>query len=281
METKRGILYVVGLPIGNIKDITLRALEILKQVEIIVCEDTRSIKKLLTYYGCGSKKLISLYKGVEGERSVKVIDLLEEGKEVVLVSEAGSPLISDPGAILVKMAYDRGIKVVPIPGVSALTCALSVSGIDLSKGFIFLGFLPRKKSEQKEILEKLPSDFPLVIFESPHRMAKTIKNLLEILGNRKCFLARELTKIHEELLWTDLLTLSKRETFIGEITFVILPEKKEERPFNNLPFKSDLEKRIRELRAKKLKPKEIAKLLAKEFRLSTKALYQMILKLRS
>lgn len=283
MENKKGILYVVGLPIGNLKDITLRALEVLKQVNIVVCEDTRSIRKLLTYYGCGSKKLISLYKGVELERSAKVITLLEEGNEIALVSEAGSPLIFDPGAYLVYEAHKKGIKVIPIPGASALCCALSVSGIDLKKGFIFLGFLPRSKTEQKEILKHLTSDLPLVIFESPHRMAKTVKNLLEILGNRECFLARELTKMHEELLWTDLLALSKRENFIGEITLIVMPEQKEKKEKSQTSsrprFGLTIKRRIKELRAQQLKPREIAKLIAKEFNLPAKDVYSLILEL--
>ncbi|PMP93715.1 MAG: 16S rRNA (cytidine(1402)-2'-O)-methyltransferase, partial [Thermodesulfobacterium geofontis] len=208
---KTGKLYVVALPIGNLKDITFRALEVLKSVEYIVCEDTRSFKKLINHYQLGEKKLISFYKDVEKKKTEKLIEILEKGEDVALVSEAGTPGISDPGANLIKLAYERKIKVIPIPGVSALTCALSVSGINLNKGFIFLGFLPRKKAEQKEILENLPKDLPFIIFEAPHRISKTLKNLLEILGNRNCFLARELTKMHEELLWTTLKDLSQRE----------------------------------------------------------------------
>ncbi|HCE80331.1 MAG TPA: 16S rRNA (cytidine(1402)-2'-O)-methyltransferase, partial [Thermodesulfobacterium commune] len=258
MEKPKGILYVVGVPIGNLGDITLRALEILKNTEIIVSEDTRSIRKLLTHYGCGPKKLISLYKDVEVERTHKVLKLLEEGKEVVLTSEAGCPLISDPGAYLVREAHRRGIKIVPVPGVSALTCALSASGVDLSSGFIFLGFLPRKKTEQKKVLENLPENFPLIIFESPHRMEKTAKNLLEILGNRECFLARELTKFHEELTWTDLQTLANREKFLGEITLIILPQPKtEEKPLVKKKL-AGIKKRIKELKKEGLKPKEMA-----------------------
>ncbi|MBZ4681250.1 MULTISPECIES: 16S rRNA (cytidine(1402)-2'-O)-methyltransferase [Thermodesulfobacterium] len=276
MEKPKGILYVVGVPIGNLGDITLRALEILKNTEIIVSEDTRSIRKLLTHYGCGPKKLISLYKDVEVERTHKVLKLLEEGKEVVLTSEAGCPLISDPGAYLVREAHRRGIKIVPVPGVSALTCALSASGVDLSSGFIFLGFLPRKKTEQKKVLENLPENFPLIIFESPHRMEKTAKNLLEILGNRECFLARELTKFHEELTWTDLQTLANREKFLGEITLIILPQPKtEEKPLVKKKL-AGIKKRIKELKKEGLKPKEMAKIIAEEYNIPVKEVYQLI-----
>ncbi|AIH04665.1 hypothetical protein HL41_08355 [Thermodesulfobacterium commune DSM 2178] len=276
MEKPKGILYVVGVPIGNLGDITLRALEVLKNTEIIVSEDTRSIRKLLTHYGCGPKKLISLYKDVEVERTHKVLKLLEEGKEVVLTSEAGCPLISDPGAYLVREAHRRGIKIVPVPGVSALTCALSASGVDLSSGFIFLGFLPRKKTEQKKVLENLPENFPLIIFESPHRMEKTAKNLLEILGNRECFLARELTKFHEELTWTDLQTLANREKFLGEITLIILPQPKtEEKPLVKKKL-AGIKKRIKELKKEGLKPKEMAKIIAEEYNIPVKEVYQLI-----
>ncbi|WP_038057439.1 16S rRNA (cytidine(1402)-2'-O)-methyltransferase [Thermodesulfobacterium hydrogeniphilum] len=273
-NTQKGQLFVVALPIGNLRDITFRALDVLQTVEYIACEDTRTLKKLLSHYGCSSKKLISFYKDVEKEKSEKVLKLLEEGIDVALVSEAGSPIISDPGSYLVREAYKRSIKVIPIPGPSALTCALSASGIQLDKGFIFLGFLPRKKQEQKKILESLPKNLPIVIFEAPHRINKTLKNFLEIFGNRDCFFARELTKIHEELLWTDLQTLSKREEFLGEITLIIMPEKQEE------PQKIDwkkLKEEVKNLKADGLKHKEIAKILAKKYNLSAKELYNYLI----
>ncbi|RLG11156.1 16S rRNA (cytidine(1402)-2'-O)-methyltransferase [Candidatus Pacearchaeota archaeon] len=277
---KKGKLFVVSLPIGNLKDITLRALEVLKETKYITCEDTRSLRKILNYYQLKGKKLISLYKDIEKERVDKVIKILLSGKDVVLVSEAGTPLISDPGAYLVKEAYNQRIKIVPIPGASALTCALSVSGIVLNKGFIFLGFLPRKKVEQKKLLERLPSEFPLVFFESPHRIKKTLKNLLEILGNRKCFLARELTKIHEELLWSDLETLSQREEFVGEITLIIMPEDTSKKEKTEIIEKEmNLKKEIEKLKNQGLKDKEIAKNLAQKFKISAKEIYKKIIEI--
>jgi len=270
---KSGILYVVALPIGNLKDITLRALEVLKSVKYVVCEDTRTFKKLVNHYQLGEKKLISLYKNVEKERSEKIINILESGENVALVSEAGTPGISDPGAYLINLSYEKGIKIVPIPGVSALTCALSVSGANLNRGFIFLGFLPRKKAEQKKVFENLPKDLPIIIFEAPHRFAKTLKNLLEILGNRRCFLARELTKMHEELLWSDLKELSERKEFLGEITLIIMPENEEFAQEINL---SKIKNEAESLKAQGLKRKEIAKILAKKYNLSAKFLYELI-----
>ncbi|MBO8144573.1 MAG: 16S rRNA (cytidine(1402)-2'-O)-methyltransferase [Thermodesulfobacterium sp.] len=270
---QKGTLYVISLPIGNLKDITFRALEVLKSVEYVACEDTRSFKKLINHYQLGKKKLISLYKDVEKKKEKKLIEFLETGKDIALVSEAGTPGISDPGSSLIKLAYEREIKIVPIPGVSALTCALSVSGISLDKGFVFLGFLPRKKSEQKEVLEKLPKDLPIIIFEAPHRMSKTLKNLLEILGNRKCFLARELTKIHEELLWTDLKNLSEREEFLGEITLIIMPEN--QKKIQEIDWQK-IKKEAKKLKSQGLKNREIAKTLAKKYNLSAKILYNLM-----
>jgi 16S rRNA (cytidine1402-2'-O)-methyltransferase len=270
-----GKLYVVALPIGNLKDITLRALEVLKSEKYIICEDTRAFKKLINHYKLGEKKLISFYKNVEKKKTEKLIEILEKGEDVVLVSEAGTPGISDPGAYLIKLCYEKGIKVIPVPGVSALTCALSVSGINLNKGFIFLGFLPRKKAEQKEILENLPEDLPIIIFEAPHRFSKTLKNLLEILGDRKCFLARELTKMHEELLWTNLKELSERKEFLGEITLIIMPEeKKEDKDIDLQKIKNEAKK----LKREGLKTKDIVKSLAKKYNLSTKFLYDLLKK---
>ncbi len=271
---KKGKLFVVALPIGNLRDITFRALDVLQTVEYIACEDTRTLRKLLSHYSCNSKKLISLYKDVEKEKSEKVLKLLEKGIDVALVSEAGSPVISDPGSYLIKTAHQRGFKVVPIPGASALTCALMVSGINLGKGFLFLGFLPRKKQEQKRLLKDLPKDLPIVIFEAPHRIKITLKNLLEVLGNRECFLARELTKLHEELLWTDFESLLKRERFLGEITLIILPRSQE----NTIKIEiKNLETDIKVLKAEGLKLKEIAKILAKKYNLSSKEIYNQII----
>jgi 16S rRNA (cytidine1402-2'-O)-methyltransferase len=270
-----GSLFVISLPIGNLEDITFRALRVLKEIEYIACEDTRSLKKLLNYYNCGAKKLISLYKDVERSKSEKVLELLLRGKDVVLASEAGTPVISDPGSYLIKECYKRGIKVIPVPGPSALTCALSASGINLDHGFIFLGFLPRKKQEQKKVFENIPQHLPMVIFEAPHRIKKTLNNLLEFLGNRECFLARELTKLHEELLWTDLESLSKREEFLGEITLIIMPASREEaekKVNSKLLFEE-----IKSLKAQGLKNKDIAKKLSQKYKLSAKELYKLII----
>ncbi len=268
----------MALPIGNLKDITLRALEVLKEVDFILTEDTRSFKKLEKAYQLPKKELISFYKEVETEKEEKIIKLLKEGKKIALCSEAGTPLLSDPGARLVKRAHLEGIKVEPIPGASAITTALSAGGIDLSKGFIFLGFLPRKEKEIKERLEKLPKDMPLLIFIPPHRFSKTLQILLKVLGERAAFLARELTKFHEELLFTSLSELAKRENVKGEITLII--EGKEEKKSPSFNLEKNIKNEIKALLMKGLKSKEISKELSKKYGVSSKEIYRFIKNLK-
>jgi len=223
-----GTLFVVATPIGNLEDITLRALRVLKEADIIVCEDTRKTANLLRYYNIPKKPLLSYYKGVEKERLPRIIALLKEGKKVALCSEAGTPLISDPGALLVRRAHEEGIKIEPVPGPSALTAALQASGTDAGKGFIFLGFLPRKKKDFKEVLKYFQLELPVVVYISPHRFNKEVSALYEELGERRCFLAREITKLHEELTYSSLSELKERENIKGEITLIIFPEEKED-----------------------------------------------------
>jgi 16S rRNA (cytidine1402-2'-O)-methyltransferase len=221
-----GTLFVVATPIGNLEDITLRALRVLKEAEIIVCEDTRKTANLLRYYNIPKKPLLSYYKGVEKERLPRIIALLKEGKKVALCSEAGTPLISDPGALLVRRAHEEGIMIEPVPGPSALTAALQASGIDAGKGFIFLGFLPRKKKDFKEVLKYFQLELPVVVYISPHRFNKEVSALYEGLGERRCFLAREITKLHEELTYSSLSELKERENIKGEMTLIIFPKKR-------------------------------------------------------
>lgn len=270
----KGVLYVVALPIGNLKDITLRALETLREVDLILTEDTRSFLKLQRAYELPAKRLESFYKDVERRKEEKIIELLKEGKRVALCSEAGTPLLSDPGSSLVKRALEEGITVVPIPGASAITCALSVSGFNLSQGFVFLGFPPRNKREFQEKLAKLPPELPLVLFLSPHRFHQEIKILLECLGNREVLLARELTKFHEEIRRSTLEELSQIENIKGEITLVIgQAEERRERPLN---FEVDLRREYELLREKGLRKREIAKEIAQKKGLSVKEVYKLI-----
>ncbi len=205
-----GVLYVVATPIGNLEDITLRALNVLRQVDVIAAEDTRTTQKLLSRYQIKGPKLLALHEHNERERTSQILKLLRQGASVALVSEAGTPGISDPGALVVAEVHREGLKVYPIPGPSAVATALSCAGFDLKKGFFFVGFLPAKKGARRRRLQELRNlDVPLVLFEAPHRLRALLADALEILGNRKIFLAREMTKQFEEYRLSDLQSLKE------------------------------------------------------------------------
>lgn len=194
-----GILYIVATPIGNLDDITLRAIKTLGEADIIAAEDTRHTLKLLNHLGI-SKPLISYYKQNEKVKTDILIEKLIMGKNIALVSDAGTPVISDPGEEVVKVAIKNNIKVVPIPGPCALITALIASGIS-AKEFSFIGFLPVNKKEKDEILEEISAETKTLIFyEAPHKLISTLNEMQNILGDRTICLARELTKIHEEFL---------------------------------------------------------------------------------
>ncbi len=191
-----GLLYVVATPIGNLEDITLRALRILAEVSLIACEDTRQTRKLLTHFKINTP-LISYYRGQEVSRAAQIITALKAGRDVALVSDAGVPCISDPGYILVREARQADIRVTPIPGPSALTTAISMAGME-AENFLFCGFLPPRSNERRKALLLLASEPALLIFyESPHRLLKTLSACLDILGDRPAALCKELTKIYE------------------------------------------------------------------------------------
>ena len=196
-DSNTGILYVVATPIGNLEDITLRALRILREVDQIAAEDTRHTRKLLNHFDI-STPAISYYKEKEQERSSVIINKLLNGKNVALVSDAGTPGISDPGSILVQKAVAESIRVEPIPGPSSLTAALSVAGI-ADNSFVFLGFAPSRKKIRQELLHSLKQEKRyLVFFEAPHRLQSFLQDCFSILGNRDILWCRELTKMHEE-----------------------------------------------------------------------------------
>lgn len=221
------MLYIVATPIGNIKDITLRAIEILKNVDLILCEDTRETKKLLNYYGI-KKPLLSYYREIEKKRVNKVIELLKKEKEIALVCDRGTPGISDPAYILVKEAYKNNIKITPIPGPSSLTAALSICGFPLNKVY-FLGFLPKKENEKRKIFEKWKNmEETIVFFESVHRIEKTIHLLTEIMPEKEICICRELTKVFEEIIRgkiKDVYEIFKNEKKKGEFVLIIKGEK--------------------------------------------------------
>ena len=218
-----GTLYVVATPIGNLEDITLRALRILKEVDLIAAEDTRHTRKLLNHFGISTPTL-SYYKEKELLRSGVIINKLHEGLNIALVSDAGTPGISDPGSILVHKATAENIKVEPIPGPSSLTTALSVAGIPDSS-FIFLGFTPPRKKQRQDLLLSLRQEKrQLVFFEAPHRLLSFLQDCFDILGDRSVFWCRELTKMHEELTRDSLstiLTHCRGKKIKGESVFII------------------------------------------------------------
>ncbi|MEW6144645.1 MAG: 16S rRNA (cytidine(1402)-2'-O)-methyltransferase [Thermodesulfobacteriota bacterium] len=219
-----GKLYIVSTPIGNLGDITLRALEILKEADFIACEDTRTTKKLLARYAI-ERPLISYHEHNEIEKSNEILSLLRDGRSVALVSDAGTPCISDPGYRLVKLASESGIDVLSIPGPSAAVSALSVSGLPTSH-FAFFGFPPRTKKHLTDFLARI-KDYPetLVFYESPNRVLKTLRAMLEVLGDRNISLSREMTKLYEETLRGKisqvLESLLERSEIKGEVTLVV------------------------------------------------------------
>lgn len=194
-----GNLYIVSTPIGNLEDITLRAIRILKEAGIIAAEDTRHTKKLLSRYDI-HVPLTSYHDFNKYEKAEVLIAKIKEGINVALVSDAGTPGISDPGYYLIKRAIEEGIKVIPIPGATAMTAALSVSGLPTDR-FSFIGFLPKKRSAREKTLRILSEiEHTLILYESPHRIFKTLNEIREIFGERRISVARELTKIHEEII---------------------------------------------------------------------------------
>lgn len=218
-----GTLYLVATPIGNLADITHRAIEVLTNVALIACEDTRHTRKLLQHYGIATKT-ISYHEHNELERARQLIDLLREGKDVAVVSDAGTPSISDPGFRLVRAAIENDVSVVPVPGPSALIAALVAAGLPTDE-FFFGGFLPARSNARRTKLTELRSvPATLVFYEAPHRLAETLNDALEVLGEREAVVARELTKLHEEIKrgrLSDLAEYYSNEDARGEIVLLI------------------------------------------------------------
>jgi 16S rRNA (cytidine1402-2'-O)-methyltransferase len=218
-------LSVVATPIGNLEDITLRAVRVLKEADLIACEDTRQTQKLLQHYGI-HKELVSYHEHNELTRAPELVIQLEQGAEVALVSDAGMPVVSDPGYRLVAQCLRHHIPVIPIPGPSAFVAALAASGLPTDE-FLFVGFLPSRAGARRKKLEALKVEpRVIVLYEAPHRLAETLSDATEILGSRPAVVAREVTKIHEEFLRGSLAELrdaARKRTPRGEITLVIGP----------------------------------------------------------
>jgi 16S rRNA (cytidine1402-2'-O)-methyltransferase len=224
-EAGTGCLYLVATPIGNLEDITLRAIRILKEADVIACEDTRQTQKLLHHYGI-RKEMVSYHDHNELTRSPELVIDLEQGAKIALVSDAGTPGISDPGHRLVTLCLRHHIPVVPIPGPSALVAALAASGLPTEE-FLFVGFLPPRSGARRKALDALKMESrTLVFYEAPHRVVETLADASEILGARPGVIAREVTKVHEEFMrgpLPELLESARKRAPRGEITLLIGP----------------------------------------------------------
>ena len=268
-----GTLYIVATPIGNLEDITTRAVRILGEVDLIACEDTRQTRKLLDRYSI-AKPLVSYHEHNERARSADLLRELEAGKNIALVSDAGTPLIADPGYRLVEQARNLGIAVCPIPGPSALLAALSASGLP-TDSFFFHGFLPPKRGQRRKFLEDLrASEATLVFYEAPHRLLDALEDLAEILGPRPVVVARELTKIHEEFLHGTAAeiqqVLQQRPSVKGEITLMI--GKGEIAPVDDTP----LAEAVRKLMESGVPRMEALKTVARQRGLSKRDVYKRL-----
>jgi 16S rRNA (cytidine1402-2'-O)-methyltransferase len=277
-DTPLGTLYLVATPIGNLEDITLRALRILKEADKIACEDTRHTLKLLNHYEI-HRPLVSYHEHNELTRAPELVLAMEQGARIALVSDAGMPLVSDPGHRLVTLCIRHKILVVPIPGPSALLTALSASGLP-NEEFLFLGFLPNRGSERRRALERLRiEERTLIFYEAPHRIAETLADALAILGDRPACIAREVTKLHEEFRRGKIFELVQsleEHPAKGEITLLIGPP--EQGAGAQVDTAKSLAARVDELMHQvKLDRKEALKLAAKERGITKRDAYRQLL----
>lgn len=265
-------LYLVATPIGNLEDVSLRALRILSQVALIAAEDTRKTRRLLSAYGIKTR-LTSYHEHNKKAKLPYLLSRLEQ-EDVALVSEAGMPGISDPGYELVVAAAQSGISIVPIPGASALVTALAISGLPTHQ-FVYLGFLPRKKGQRRRLLEQIAGEErTIVAFEAPHRLVATLKDMLDVLGDRRIAICRELTKIHEEVFRGMVsAALDHFREPIGEFTLVIEGKSGKRKP------SADLEVELRALLENGFSAKEAVSKVAKATGVSKRELYQLWLRL--
>jgi 16S rRNA (cytidine1402-2'-O)-methyltransferase len=277
-----GVLYLVGTPIGNLEDITFRAVRILKEVDQIACEDTRRTQKLLSHYEI-HKPLVSYHEHNELTRAPELVLAMEQGAKIALVSDAGMPLVSDPGHRLVTLCLRHKIPVVPVPGPSALLASLSASGLP-NEEFLFVGFLPARSGERRRALERLRiEERTIIVYEAPHRIAECVSEAREILGDRSACIAREVTKLHEEFRRGKLSELAdslEKHPARGEITLLIGPlEDGEGRP--HADSAQSLAARVEELMHQaKLDRKEALKLAAKERGLTRRDAYDELVSSR-
>ncbi|HET9408438.1 MAG TPA: 16S rRNA (cytidine(1402)-2'-O)-methyltransferase [Candidatus Sulfotelmatobacter sp.] len=280
MAKEKPTLYLVGTPIGNLEDITLRALRVLKEVDLIACEDTRQTQKLLNHFNIATRT-ISYHEHNEANRATELVKQILEGTSIALVTDAGMPGISDPGFRLITEAIRQNVPVVPIPGASAFLCALAASGLP-TDSFHFYGFLPAKAGERRAVLGSTKnSETTEIYYEAPHRIVETLKDVVEILGEtRRVIIARELTKLHEEFLRGSaaeiLHTLESRETIRGEITLLVgKAEPGEARRRAEDAVRPNVRQRVKQLMSEEnLDEKTALKRVAKELGISKSEAYR-------
>jgi 16S rRNA (cytidine1402-2'-O)-methyltransferase len=267
-----GALYIVATPIGNLEDITLRALRVLKEVDLIAAEDTRHTRILLDHHGIRTS-LTSYHEHNERAKAQELVRQLEKGVNIALVSDAGTPAISDPGYRLVVAAITAGVRVVPIPGASALTAVLSASGLSTDR-FVFAGFLPAKQQQRRARLQTLCREIKTLIFyEAPHRLRACLGDIREILGDRQMTLAREVSKVHEEFLRgpvSQILQQIAAREIKGEVTLVIAGG--DEQATVSL---QDVKQEAHALAAQGMRVKEIAEILGEKYGYVKKEIYRI------
>ncbi|HET9836994.1 MAG TPA: 16S rRNA (cytidine(1402)-2'-O)-methyltransferase [Candidatus Angelobacter sp.] len=278
-QRNSGTLYVVATPIGNLEDMTYRAVRVLREADLIACEDTRHTAKLLAHYGI-EKPTVSYHEHNEAARAEELVDKLEQGLSVAQVSDAGMPGISDPGYRVIRLAIERGIRVVPVPGASAVIAALAASGLP-TDSFKFSGFLPARSGERRTMLESLrEAQQTTVVYEAPHRVVEALRDLVEILGaERPVVLARELTKVHEEFVRgsaAEVLSALQQREVKGEITLLIGKGEGAAEP-----AKKDIAARLQEIMCEqKLDENAALKVLAKEQGISKSEAYRELQRVR-
>ena len=267
-------LYIVSTPIGNLDDITLRALEVLKKSDIILCEDTRHSNKLLSHYKI-KKKLVSYHKFNEKKQLINIIEYFKQGKILSLISDAGTPLLSDPGKLLVNECIDNKIQVTPIPGVSSITSALSVSGF--KDQFLFYGFLPKTENELKKVLNSLSlNEYTQIFFIPSKKINFYINNFRKFYSGRKILIAREITKIHEAFIREDIDKLKIFNNAIkGELTIVISEIGKKIRKFDEEKIVNKVKKYL-----KKYSLKDTVNLILETEKINKKKVYDLCLKIK-
>ena len=279
-ETGAGCLYIVATPIGNLEDITLRALRILKEVDMIACEDTRQTLKLLSHFEI-QKRLVSYHEHNEITQAPEIVIELEQGAKFALVSDAGTPAISDPGYRLVSLCLRHGINVVPVPGASAFVAALAASGMPVDE-FTFIGFLPSRQAERRKALRTLAAEpRTIALYEAPHRLLDTLEDALEILGNRPAVIAREITKVYEEFVRghiEDLVAAVRKKSPRGEITLLISPGDGRETNVASSANTAPLARRVEEIMKESGADRKAAlKQAAKERGLTRREAYKQLL----